>query len=107
MVNGKMFALCQLGREPPLRLNLKCEPDLAEQLRAAHPAILPGWHMNKRHWNTVVLDGSLPRRMLLDLIEDSYDLVVAKMPRAVRAKLGWDGDLAAAAAGPASGPGRS
>jgi len=52
--------------------------------------------MNKRHWNTVVLDGSLSRRMVLDMIEDSYDLVVAKMPRAVRARLGWDGDLAAA-----------
>ena len=98
MVRGKLFALCALGREPPLRVNLKCEPELAEQLRATHPAILPGWHMNKRHWNTVVLDGSLSRRMVLDMIEDSYDLVVAKMPRAARAELGWDGDAAAVAA---------
>ncbi|KMS88436.1 MmcQ/YjbR family DNA-binding protein [Prauserella rugosa] len=87
-VAGKMFALSALGRRP-LSVNLKCEPELAVQLRSSYPAVTPGWHMNKRHWNTVVLDGSLPERMVLDLIEDSYDLVVAGLPRATRERLGW------------------
>lgn len=88
-VGGKMFALSALGRRP-LRVNLKCDPELALQLRASYPAVTPGWHMNKRHWNTVVLDdGSLPEQLILDLIEDSYDLVVAKLPRETRQRLGW------------------
>jgi predicted DNA-binding protein (MmcQ/YjbR family) len=78
-----MFALCQLGARP-LQLSLKCEPDLAAQLRAAHPAIAPGYHLNKRHWNTITLDGSLPDQMVADLLGDSYDLVVAALPRARR-----------------------
>jgi predicted DNA-binding protein (MmcQ/YjbR family) len=73
-VEGKMFALSQLAR-PSLRVSLKCEPELAEQLRGAHPAVLPGYHLNKRHWNTVIIDGSLPEQMIKDMIEDSYDLV--------------------------------
>jgi predicted DNA-binding protein (MmcQ/YjbR family) len=85
-VAGKMFALSQLERRP-LRVSLKCEPDLADQLRLAHDAINPGYHLNKRHWNTVTLDGSLPDRMVRDLIEDSYDLVVAGLPRAKRVAL--------------------
>jgi predicted DNA-binding protein (MmcQ/YjbR family) len=86
-VGGRLFALCQLGAEPPLRVNLKCEPELATGLRAAYPAILPGYHMNKRHWNTVVLDGSLDDRMVLDMVEDSYDLIVATLPKATRTPL--------------------
>ena len=82
-VGGKMFALCRLDGEP-LQLSLKCDPDLAVQLRAAHPAIAPGYHLNKRHWNTVTLDGSLPEQMVTDLLTDSYDLVVASLPRARR-----------------------
>lgn len=85
-VLGKMFALSALDREP-LSINLKCDPENALRLRAEHPAIVPGWHMNKRHWNTVTLEGSLPDRLVRELIEDSYDLVVAGMPRAVRLKL--------------------
>ncbi|MFE0135252.1 MmcQ/YjbR family DNA-binding protein [Streptomyces sp. NPDC059037] len=85
-VLGKMFALCHLdGR--PLKVNLKCEPDMAVQLRAAHPEIVPGWHMNKRHWNTVTVDGELPDQQVRELIEDSYDLVVAGLPRAERLRL--------------------
>jgi predicted DNA-binding protein (MmcQ/YjbR family) len=83
-VAGKMFALSRLERRP-LQVSLKCEPDLADQLRLAHDSINPGYHLNKRHWNTVTLDGSLPDRMVRDLIEDSYDLVVAGLPRAKRA----------------------
>ncbi|MER6910941.1 MmcQ/YjbR family DNA-binding protein [Streptomyces sp. NPDC000594] len=84
-VAGKMFALSALDADP-LTVNLKCEPEIALRLRAEHPAIVPGWHMNKRHWNTVTVAG-LPDRMVRELIEDSYDLVVAGLPRAVRLRL--------------------
>ena len=82
-VGGKMFALSGLDGEP-LQLSVKCEPDLAVQLRATYPAITPGYHLNKRHWNTITLDGSLPDQMVADLLGDSYDLVVAKLPKARR-----------------------
>ncbi|MET7359578.1 MmcQ/YjbR family DNA-binding protein [Streptomyces sp. NPDC005562] len=85
-VAGKMFALTALdGR--PLTVNLKCEPEIAVRLRAAHPEIVPGWHMNKRHWNTVSVAAGLPDRQVKELIEDSYDLVVAGLPRAERLRL--------------------
>jgi predicted DNA-binding protein (MmcQ/YjbR family) len=87
-VAGKMFALSQLAADS-LRISLKCEPPLAEALRQAHAAVLPGYHLNKRHWNTVILDGSLPDEAIRDMIEDSYDLVVSKLPRARRRVLGW------------------
>jgi predicted DNA-binding protein (MmcQ/YjbR family) len=86
-VGGKIFALSRLDSDP-LRVSVKCEPPLAEELRAAHPAIIPGYHLNKRHWNTIVIDGSLPERMIADMIEDSYDLVVSQLPRARRRALG-------------------
>lgn len=90
-VSGKIFAISGLG-SAPLSVSLKCEPALAEQLRAAHPeTITGGYHLNKRHWNTVTLDGSLDDRMVVDMIEDSYDLVVASLPKAKRDALGWDG----------------
>ena len=82
-VEGKMFAISALARDP-LEVSLKCEPDLAVQLRAAYPAIVPGYHLNKRHWNTITLDGSLPDQMVTDLLGDSYDLVVASLPKARR-----------------------
>src|ERR687887_568714 len=87
-VAGKMFALSQLGADS-LRVSLKCEPDLAEALRGAHEAVIPGYHLNKRHWNTVILDGSLPDEQVRDMIEDSYDLVVSQLPKARRRALGW------------------
>jgi predicted DNA-binding protein (MmcQ/YjbR family) len=87
-VAGKMFALSQLAREP-LKVSLKCEPLLAEQLREAHSAVLPGYHLNKRHWNTVVIDGSLAEQTLRDLVEDSYDLVVSQLPAVRRQARGW------------------
>ncbi len=90
-VAGKMFALSRLA-ETPLRLSLKCEPDLAERLRATHPAVLPGYHLNKRHWNTVLLDGSMPEQTVADMTEDSYDLVVSRLPLARRRALGWEPD---------------
>ncbi|POX47053.1 DNA-binding protein [Streptomyces sp. Ru71] len=86
-VLGKMFALTHLdGR--PLTVNLKCDPEDAIRLRREHEGmIVPGWHMNKRHWNTVTVDGDLPDRLVRELIEDSYDLVVAGLPRAERLRL--------------------
>jgi predicted DNA-binding protein (MmcQ/YjbR family) len=90
-VGGKMFALSQLGAGS-LRVSVKCEPGLAEALRGVHAAVLPGYHLNKRHWNTVVIDGSLPDEAIRDMIEDSFDLVVSKLPRARRRALGWRGD---------------
>jgi len=83
-VEGKLFALCALEADPPLRLSLKCEPELAEALRRDHEAIAPGYHLNKRHWNTVTLDGSLPEPFVRDLVEDSYDLVLSKLTKRVR-----------------------
>lgn len=83
-VGGKMFALVFPGGEPP-SVNLKCDPALAEQLRLDFPnSILPGYHMNKRHWNTVRLDGTLEDALLTELIEDSWDLVVDGLPKSRR-----------------------
>jgi predicted DNA-binding protein (MmcQ/YjbR family) len=87
-VAGKIFALSGLDRVP-LAVSLKCEPELALQLRAGYPAIRPGYHLNKRHWNTVTLDGSVPDQLVRDMVEDSYDLVVSALPKRVREQLGW------------------
>jgi predicted DNA-binding protein (MmcQ/YjbR family) len=87
-VAGKVFALSRLDADP-LRVSLKCDPDLAVQLRMSYPAITAGYHLNKRHWNTVVVDGSVPDNLLRQMIEDSYDLVVAGLPKARRERLGW------------------
>ncbi|MER7196648.1 DNA-binding protein [Streptomyces sp. CB01635] len=84
-VLGKLFALTNLDARP-LTVNLKCDPEDAVRLRGDHEAIVPGWHMNKRHWNTVTV-AELPDRMVRELVEDSYDLVVAGLPRAERLKL--------------------
>jgi predicted DNA-binding protein (MmcQ/YjbR family) len=88
-VTGKMFALSALDARP-LQVSVKCEPELAARLRDSYPAIAPGYHLNKRHWNTITLDGSLPDRMVLEMLEDSYDLVVDGLPAGTRRALGWD-----------------
>jgi predicted DNA-binding protein (MmcQ/YjbR family) len=85
-VGGKMFAISALESRP-LQVSLKIDPELGEGLRGAYPAIQPGYHLNKRHWVTVTLDGSVSDEMLLELLEDSYDLVVAGLPAAQRARL--------------------
>ena len=82
-VAGKIFALSALGREP-LEVSVKCEPELADMLRHSYEAIRPGYHLNKRHWNTITLDGSLPDQLVQDMIEDSYDLVVSALPQRLR-----------------------
>ena len=86
-VGGKVFAISSL-RQEPLRVSLKCDPDLAVRLRAEHAAIQPGYRLSKRHWNTVSLDGSLPEALVRSMLEDSYDLVLASLSRALRAAVG-------------------
>lgn len=85
-VAGKMFALSALDRKP-LEINLKCEPELAIQFRGAYEAIRPGYHMNKRHWNTITIGGDVPDRLVRDMVEDSYDLVVDALPKKQSARL--------------------
>ncbi|WP_330236453.1 MmcQ/YjbR family DNA-binding protein [Streptomyces sp. NBC_00566] len=86
-VLGKMFALAALDARP-LTVNLKCDPEDAQRLRGVHEGlIVPGYHMNKRHWNTVTVDSTLPDGLVKELVEDSYDLVVAGLPRAERLRL--------------------
>jgi predicted DNA-binding protein (MmcQ/YjbR family) len=87
----KMFALSALDAEP-LTVSLKCEPLLAEQLRVQHAAITAGYHLNKRHWNTITIDGSLADRMIAEMVEDSYDLIVSRLSPGRRRGLGWRGD---------------
>lgn len=82
-VASRMFALVSLGGLPG-SVSLKCDPDLAVGLRARYAAITAGYHLSKRHWNTVELDGSVPEDELLELIEHSYELVVARLTRAER-----------------------
>jgi predicted DNA-binding protein (MmcQ/YjbR family) len=85
---AKMFALSAMD-SADWSVSLKCEPALAEQLRAANPEITGAWHMNKTHWNGVRLDGDLPDAMIRDMVEDSYDLVVASLSRKQQEQLGW------------------
>ena len=85
---AKVFALSAMDPED-FSVSLKCEPALAEQLRQVHPEITGAWHLNKRHWNGVRLDGTLPDDMIRDMVEDSYDLVVATLSRVQQAQLGW------------------
>ena len=82
-VGNKMFATLVQG-ESAARMNLKCDPDEALILRDIFDAVLPGYHMNKRHWNTIVLDGSIPAGEIQRMIENSYALVARGLPRRVR-----------------------
>ena len=85
-VGGKMFALVMLEGEPG-RVNLKCDPDWALELRAQHRAVEPGYHANKRHWNTVHLDGTIDPGEIAEMIDHSYELVRQGLPRGVRDEL--------------------
>lgn len=85
-VGGKMFALLADDAQPA-RVSLKCDPDRADLLRSEYPAIQPGYHLNKRHWITVTLDGSLAPDLVDDLIRESYRLVLKGLPRAERERL--------------------
>jgi predicted DNA-binding protein (MmcQ/YjbR family) len=85
-VGGKMFALIATDKVP-LRVNLKCDPNEAEALRAEFPAIQPGYHMNKTHWNTVTLDGTIPQGRVREMMDDSYALVVQTLKKTDREAL--------------------
>ena len=84
-VGGKMFALCDL--EEFNSANLKCDPERAVELREQYDAVTPGYHMNKTHWNTVKVDGDVNGRMLQELIDHSYELIVSSLPKREREKL--------------------
>ena len=84
-VGGKMFATAGLSDDVG-RMNLKCDPERAADLRERHEAILPGYHMNKRHWNTIVFDGSLAPSLVDELIDMSYRLVVQGLPKKIRGR---------------------
>ncbi len=79
-VMGKIFAATGLDNTE-LKVNLKCDPERAIELREQYEEVQPGWHMNKKHWNTVKFDGDLEEALLLELIDHSYDLVVQKLSR--------------------------
>ena len=84
-VLNKMFALANLDGD--LSINLKCVPEKALELREQYPAVLPGYHMNKKHWNTVMIDNSIPDALIKEWIDDSYNLVLSKLPKKEREKL--------------------
>ena len=85
-VKEKMFALIAEGKDP-VRISLKCDPQLAETLREQFESVMPGYHLNKTHWNTVVLTGQLKNQEVLDLIDHSYNLVVESLPKKDQALL--------------------
>jgi len=85
-VVGKIFAITGLDSEQ-FKVNLKCDPDYALELREQHPEVQPGWHMNKAHWNTVDFEGALDERLLRQLIDHSYDLIVKSLKKAQREAL--------------------
>jgi len=77
-VNAKVFLLAGLDHMP-LQFNVKCNPDKAIELREEYPAaVLPGYHMNKKHWNTIIVDGTLPNKQLKEMVDESYKLVKGK-----------------------------
>ena len=81
-----MYALVGIN-DLPLRVNLKCDPEKAIELREEFSSVLPGYHMNKAHWNTVVLDGTIHTSTIKEWIDDSYDLIVNSLPKAKRDKV--------------------
>jgi predicted DNA-binding protein (MmcQ/YjbR family) len=85
-IGTRMFALVALDGDPGT-VNLKCDPELAIELRARHGAVRPGYHQDKRHWNTVDLDGSIDDEEIREMVEHSYELVMSRLPRAERQRL--------------------
>jgi len=85
-VMGKIWALTGLS-EADFRVNLKCDPEYAIELRAEHPQIIPGWHMNKQHWNTVYFEDGLSDRLLISLLDQSYDLVAKSLKKKLKEEL--------------------
>lgn len=84
-VGGRMFAM--VGLDSPDRVNLKCDPDVAEELREKYEGVQPGWHMNKKHWNTVFLSSDVPSPLIRRMVADSFKLVYSKLTRKERAQM--------------------
>ena len=84
-VADKIFLLSSL--DEATRFNAKCDPERAIELRAEHEEIIPGWHMNKKHWNTVYMDGRLSNKLLREIVDHSYQLVFDSLPKKVRAEI--------------------
>lgn len=84
-VGDKMFALTNLDGEPSV--NLKCDPERAIELREQHSSIIPGYHMNKTHWNTVIMDGTISDKLIYELVEHSYNRVFESLPKIKREKI--------------------
>ena len=85
-VMGKMFLLVSLEKVP-LQINLKCDPEKAVELREQFESVRPGYHMSKKHWNTVIIDGSIPKKELFEWIDNSYELVVSGLKKSDIQKL--------------------
>jgi predicted DNA-binding protein (MmcQ/YjbR family) len=85
-VGGKMFLLVSLDAVP-LQFNAKCDPDIALELRERHHCVLPGYHMSKKHWNTILVDGTVSDKTLLLWVLDSYNLVYQGLPKRIKAEL--------------------
>lgn len=81
-VMDKIFMMMDF--EYPTNLSLKCDPEIAVELRERYSAVLPGYHMNKTHWNTVILDNTIPPKEILKMVDNSYDLVVKSLPKSKR-----------------------
>lgn len=77
---SKMFALIAIN-DDPLRINLKCDPFIAQGLRERYSAVIPGYHMNKKHWNTVIMNNTIPENIIKGMIDDSYDLVFLNLSK--------------------------
>jgi predicted DNA-binding protein (MmcQ/YjbR family) len=88
-VAGKMFALVAI-EEIPLRVNLKCDPEKAIELREQYASVIPGYHMNKQLWNTVIMEGEVPDNEFFKWIDDSYNLIVASLTKKKRVEFGMD-----------------
>lgn len=84
-VFGKMFLLTNIN-EVPLSVNVKCDPERAIELRERYGSITPAWHMNKKMWNTISIDGTIPEKLVFDLIDHSYEEVVKKLPKKFKDK---------------------
>jgi predicted DNA-binding protein (MmcQ/YjbR family) len=88
-VMGKMFALSSLEGE--LKINLKCDPEKAEELRERYAAIQPGYHMSKKHWNTIIIDGSISNKLIREWVDESYELVIRGLPKKIQQEIANDG----------------
>ncbi|MEM9671240.1 MAG: MmcQ/YjbR family DNA-binding protein [Cyclobacteriaceae bacterium] len=84
-VMNKMFALTDVTLFTSI--NLKCDPERAVELREQYPAVEPGYHMNKKHWNTILMDGTIGDKLIMEWIDHSYDLIVASLPKKLREEL--------------------